>query len=81
MIVDCFEDFTLRILIVATIVSLITGYIQDGLIGLVDGLSILIAIIIIVAVTVTNESIKQKQFAELQEKSSVTTAIVVRNGE
>lgn len=60
MIKDCFEDTILRILVVATIVSLITGGIQDGLLGLVDGFSILIAIVVIVAVTVGNNMVKEK---------------------
>jgi P-type Ca2+ transporter type 2B len=62
MIKECFEDVILQILIVATFVSLITGGIQDGLLGLVDGFSILIAIVIIVAVTVGNNLVKEKQF-------------------
>jgi len=62
MIKECFEDTILQILIVATVVSLITGGIQDGLLGLVDGFSILIAIVVIVAVTVGNNMVKEKQF-------------------
>ena len=60
MIKECFEDTILRILVVATIISLITGYIQDGAIGLVDGFSILIAIVVIVSVTVGNTMVKEK---------------------
>jgi magnesium-transporting ATPase (P-type) len=60
MIKECFDDTILKILIVATIVSLITGGIQDGALGLVDGFSILIAIVVIVAVTVGNNLVKER---------------------
>lgn len=81
MIKDCFEDTILRILVVATIVSLITGGIQDGALGLVDGFSILIAIVVIVAVTVGNNMVKEKQFEELAAKSGAAEAIVMRGGD
>lgn len=60
MIKECLGDMILQILLVATVVSLITGYIQDGAIGLVDGFSILIAVVVIIAVTVGNEKVKEK---------------------
>jgi Ca2+ transporting ATPase len=81
MIKECFDDTILKILIVATIVSLITGGIQDGALGLVDGFSILIAIVVIVAVTVGNNLVKERQFQELAAKSDKADAIVMRGGE
>jgi magnesium-transporting ATPase (P-type) len=60
MIWAALNDLILQILMGATVVSLITGYLQDGLLGLVDGFSILIAIVVIVAVTVGNEKVKQR---------------------
>jgi magnesium-transporting ATPase (P-type) len=81
MVKECFEDLILQILIVATVVSLITGYIQDGALGLVDGCSILVAIVVIVSVTVGNNLVKEKQFQELSAKSDKADAIVTRDGE
>ena len=80
IIKGCLEDTILQILLGATVVSLITGYIQDGPIGLVDGFSILIAVVVIIAVTVGNDKVKQKQFQELEAKSSTAESIVTRNG-
>lgn len=80
MIKECLGDTILQILIVATIISLITGGIQDGALGLVDGFSILIAVVVIIAVTVGNEKIKEKQFDELAVKSDQAEAIVIRDG-
>jgi len=81
MIKECFEDTILRILVVAAIVSLIVGIIQDGpKLGSADGGSIILAIIIIVSVTVGNNLVKERQFQELAAKSDLSTAIVTRNG-
>lgn len=47
---------------------------------MVDGFSILIAVVVIIAVTVGNDKVKQKQFQELEAKSSTAESIVTRNG-
>jgi Ca2+ transporting ATPase len=52
----------MKILTVAAVVSLICGYIQDGLHGLIEGVSIIISILIILVVTAGNEYVKEKQF-------------------
>ena len=63
MICEVFEDFILRILIVAAVVGTVLGIIKDGFAhGVQDGAGILIAIIIIVLVTVMNDYKKEKQF-------------------
>lgn len=63
MICDVFEDFILRVLCVAAVVSTTLGVIKDGWAhGFQEGCGIVIAIIIIVAVTVVNDYIKEKQF-------------------
>ena len=64
----------------AAIISLVCGLIQHGLGGLIEGASILISIAIIVVVTSVNNWIKERQFQELQRKTDITTAIVVRGG-
>jgi magnesium-transporting ATPase (P-type) len=62
---DCFEDRILQILIAAAIVSLVVGVLQNGVHGLIEGVSILVSIVIIVSVTSVNNWIKEKQFQEL----------------
>jgi Ca2+ transporting ATPase len=62
MIGEAFEDTILQILIAAAIVSTVVGVIKDGMIGLVEGGSILIAIVIIVGITTGNNYKKERQF-------------------
>jgi len=76
-----FEDLILNILIGAAFVSLILGIINEGWAkGWIEGVSIFIAIAIIVLVTTANNYVKEKQFQELQNKQDVTSARVMRNG-
>jgi Ca2+ transporting ATPase len=63
-----FDDTILQVLIVAAIVQLIIGVVQHGAAGMVDGVSIFIAIAIITFVTAGNNYVKEKQFQELQKK-------------
>lgn len=63
LIMENFEERILQILLIAATVSLIIGVIQQGWAhGWVEGASIYIAIVIIVAVTAGNNYIKEKQF-------------------
>lgn len=81
LFLDCFEDFILKVLMAAAAVSLILGIINEGWAkGWIEGVSIFIAIAIIVSVTTTNNYIKEKQFQELQNKQDVTSARVIRDG-
>ncbi len=57
-----FEDTILKILIVAAVVQLIIGVVQHGAAGMVDGVSIFLAIAIITFVTAGNDYVKEKQF-------------------
>ena len=81
MIIECFDDTIMRILCVAAVFSMGIGIYKDGWShGWIDGTSIIIAVCIIVIVTVANNWVKEKQFQELQSKSDVMTARVIRNG-
>jgi Ca2+ transporting ATPase len=60
MISEAFEDTILQILIAAAIISTVVGVIKDGLIGLVEGGSILVAIVIIVGITTGNNYKKER---------------------
>lgn len=83
----CYEatkDTTLRILMVAGVVSLIIGAVLDDHpeYGWIEGFAILIAIVVVVFVTATNDYQKQKKFAELQEQNRKQKAVsVLRDGE
>ena len=60
LVKDCLSDFMLQVLIVAAIVSLAVGVAQDGFSGILDGVSIMVAILIITVITVGNNSVKEK---------------------
>ena len=63
MICEVFEDFILKVLIVAAIVSTTLGIIQHGPAeGFQEGAGIMFAIVIIVVVTVGNDYAKEKKF-------------------
>ena len=80
LIVNVFEDFILKVLCVAAVVATVVGIYNDGFAkGWIDGVSILVAIVIIVVVTVANDLAKEAKFQELMQKSDVMSARVRRN--
>lgn len=63
MICEVFEDFILKVLIVAAIVSTTLGIIQHGVAeGFQEGAGIMFAVVVIVLVTVINDYTKEKKF-------------------
>ena len=60
MIGEAFEDTILQILIAAAIISTVVGVIKDGMMGLVESGSILLAIVIIVGITTGNNYKKER---------------------
>ena len=80
LIMDCFEDFILKVLMLAAVVAMVVGIYNDGIAhGWIDGVSILVAILIIITVTVTNNMAKEAKFQELMQRSDVMMARVRRN--
>lgn len=80
LIQNVFEDFILKVLCVAAVVATVVGIYNDGFaMGWIDGVSILVAIIIIVVVTVANDMAKERKFQELMQRSDVMAARVRRN--
>ena len=68
-------------LIAAAAVSLVLGIINEGLAkGWIEGVSIFIAIAIILTVNTSNNYVKEKQFQALQAKQDVSSARVIRDG-
>ena len=78
-IVASFEDDMLRILCVASVVSLILGVATEGWQhGWMEGASILVAVVIIVTVTSGNDWVKEQQFKKLNAIASKKNVNVVR---
>lgn len=68
-------------LIAAAVVSLILGIINEGWArGWIEGVSIMIAIVIILTVNTAQNYMRELQFQELQNKQDVTSARVTRDG-
>ena len=80
LIKNVFDDFILKVLMVAAVVATAVGIYNDGFaLGWVDGVSILVAIVIIVVVTVGNDLAKEAKFQELMMKSDIMQARVRRS--
>ena len=77
---DALQDTVLQILIAAAVVSLIIGTIQDPAQGWLEGVAILIAVIIVLAVTATNDYMKDGQFIQLNMQTNLHNVIVTRDG-
>jgi magnesium-transporting ATPase (P-type) len=59
-----FDDFINKVLLAACIVSCVMGYVKDGPSGLVEGFSIAIALVLIIAVSSANNYAAEKQIAD-----------------
>ena len=81
LIVECLEDTILRILLAASLVSLIIGLLTEGIeTGWIEGFAIFIAVFIITAVTALNNYMKEKQFQKLYAQLDDRKVNVVRLG-
>lgn len=77
---DALGDTVIQILIAAAVVSLIIGCLRDPEGGWVEGCAILIAVVIVVAVTTTNDYIKDGQFIKLSKSINLFRVTVTRDG-
>ena len=77
---ECFEDLTLKVLIVAALISLILGMIEDIRTGWLEGLGIFIAIAVVVLVTSINNYVKELKFRKLSEEAQERNVTVIRSG-
>jgi len=64
---DAFDDRILAVLGIFAVLSIITGMIYNPLNGWIEGVTILIAIVIMVLITSFNDWSKDKCFVELQQ--------------
>lgn len=83
LIMECFEDVMLKILLMAALVALVIGVINDGWEhGWIEGASIFFAVGIIVTVTAGNNYAKEKQFQKLKARQQDSQSVAVfRNGD
>eukprot|EP01041_Mallomonas_annulata_P003293 gene3293-6525_t len=78
LFLDSFQDTTLIVLIVAAIVSLVIGSIEDPSKGWIEGAAILAAVVIVAAVTATNNYSKEAQFRKLNAVKDDIHVSVIR---
>ncbi|CAG9317273.1 unnamed protein product [Blepharisma stoltei] len=74
------SDTVLQILVIASIVSLIVGTIEDPIEGWYEGLAILVTVCIVIFVTAINDYKKESQFIKLNLQTDLCNIIVIREG-
>jgi Ca2+ transporting ATPase len=80
-IIDSFEDAMLRVLVLASLISLIVGIIKEGLsTGWIEGTAIFSAVFIVVAITSFLNWKKDRQFINLSKEFKIKSVDVKRNG-
>lgn len=65
LVLENFEDPINKILLGAALVSVVVGLIKEGLSGLIDGVSIFIALFIITAVNSANNYVSERKLRDL----------------
>lgn len=81
ILLEALDDATLKILIVAAIVSIIVESIQHPTTGWIEGVAIVCAVAISSGITTVNDYQKQKQFADLNKISEDRKIVsVLREG-
>ena len=80
-IIDCFEDPTLRVLLLASVVSLIIGILKDGIrTGWIEGTAIFFAVFIVVSISSYMNYNEKEQFLKLSRETKLKKVMIKRNG-
>ncbi len=80
-IINCFEDPTLRVLLFASIVSLIIGVAKDGLsTGWIEGTAIFFAVFLVVSISSYMNYQEMEQFLKLSRETKLKKVLVIRDG-
>ena len=80
-IIECFQDPTLKVLLAASIVSLISGVLKDGIkSGWIEGTAIFFAVFIVVSISSYLNYQEAEQFLKLNRETKLKRVIVIRNG-
>lgn len=80
LMLEALEDATLKILIVAALVSLALGFYENPSSGWIEGTAILVAVVIVVMVTSLNDYSKEQQFRRLSQVADDKLIKVMRRG-
>jgi len=80
LFIESFEDATLIVLIAAAVISFIVGLIDDPSTGWIEGAAILFAVLLVAAVTATNNFNKETQFRKLNKVKDDTEIGIIRDG-
>ena len=79
-ILECFEDPTLKVLLVSAIISLIIGLLKEGLkTGWIEGSAIFGAVFIVTSISSSLNYNEQLQFQKLKAENHKQKVIVIRN--
>lgn len=81
MFLESFQDATLVVLIISAVVSLVIGVFEDPEHGWIEGGAILVAVLLVAAVTATNNFNKESQFRKLNAVKDDIDVGVIRNGQ
>ena len=80
-ILECFEDATLKVLLIAAIVSLVIGLLKEGLkTGWIEGSGIFGAVFIVTGISSFLNYNEQLQFQKLKLENPKKKVLVIRNG-
>ena len=81
LILECFDDFMLRVLLVASIISLAIGIAKDGIkTGWIEGTAIFFAVFLVVTISSYMNYQKQEQFLRLSRENKLKKVLVIRDG-
>ena len=81
-ILECFEDPTLKVLLISAIVSLTIGLLKDGIkTGWIEGAAIFGAVFIVTGISSSLNYNEQLQFQKLKEENQKKKVLVIRNGQ
>ena len=81
LILECFEDIMLRVLLIASIISLAIGLLKDGIkTGWIEGTAIFFAVFLVVTISSYMNYQKQEQFLRLNRENKLKKVLVIRDG-
>ena len=80
-ILNCFEDPMLRVLLIASIVSLLIGVAKDGIkTGWIEGTAIFFAVFLVVSISSYMNYQETEQFLKLSRETKLKKVLVIRDG-
>ena len=74
------HDFTMILLTISAVISIVLGYNTDGVEGVFDGLAIIVAILVCLNVSAINDLQKDRQFRALNAENNKKLVTTIRDG-